>query len=85
VEKRVYKRSGQSIAENVVMLALVALIVVVAIKGIGQIKRARIAAASEGLEESAVKPSTQQPSGANTGRGNSATTPTTPHPNQIGQ
>ena len=74
MEKRIYKRSGQSVVEYVVVLALVAIIAISLINGAGQSSQASLQAATDGLEESRVATSTagvskSKPSGAGlTGR-----------------
>ncbi len=48
------RRSGQSLVEYVVLLALIAVIVFSVVAGIGQRSQGRIAQANEALEEAAV-------------------------------
>ena len=58
MEKRIYKRSGQSLVEYIVVLALVAIIAISLINGVGQSSQANLQAATDGLEESRVATST---------------------------
>ena len=58
MENRVHHRSGQSLVEYVVVLALVAIVVISVAIGIGQRSQARLQAANEALEESRVATST---------------------------
>ena len=48
------RRLGQSLVEYVVLLALVAIIAVTVVAGIGQRSRARVAQANDALDEAAV-------------------------------
>ena len=58
MENRVHYRSGQSLVEYVVVLALVAIVVISVVIGVGQRSQSRLQAANEGLEESRVATST---------------------------
>ena len=55
------RRSGQSLVEYIVLLALVAIIAVTVVTGLGQSSRGRVAQANEGLEEAAVASRTTPP------------------------
>jgi type II secretory pathway pseudopilin PulG len=67
MEKRNYNRSGQSLVEYIVVLALVAIIAVSVIHGVGQRSQSNLQAANDGLEESRVATST---AGSGNGKGN---------------
>jgi competence protein ComGC len=54
VKKRFNSQSAQSIVEYVVVLALIVILVVTVIKGVGKSSQAKIAQANEGFGESAV-------------------------------
>jgi len=54
VKKRFNSRTAQSIVEYVVVLALIVILVVTVIKGVGKSSQAKIAQANEGFGESAV-------------------------------
>ena len=52
--KLIYHHSGQSLVEYVVLLALVTIILLTVVAGIGQRSRTRVAQANDVLEEAAV-------------------------------
>ena len=54
VKKRFNSPAAQSIVEYVVVLALIAILVVTVVKGVGKSSQAKMAQANEGLGESAV-------------------------------
>ena len=54
MNKRFNSPAAQSIVEYVVVLALIAILVVTVVKGVGKSSQAKIAQANEGLGESAV-------------------------------
>ena len=54
MNKSTATRSGQSIVEYVVLLALVTIIIVTVVAGIGRRSQNRVAQANEGLDEAAV-------------------------------
>jgi Flp pilus assembly pilin Flp len=55
--------SGQSIVEYVVLLALVSILIVTVVAGIGQRSRSRVAQANEALDEAAIASSTSSSKG----------------------
>jgi Flp pilus assembly pilin Flp len=55
--------SGQSIVEYVVLLALVSILVVTVVAGIGQRSQSRVAQANEALDEAGVASSTSSSKG----------------------
>jgi len=63
VRKLITSHSGQSIVEYVVLLALVTILVVAVVAGVGRRSQNRVAQANEALEEAAVA------SGTSSGRG----------------
>ncbi len=68
------KRAGQSLVEYVVLLALITIICVTVVAGIGQRSRGRVAQANEALEEAALASKTtpagigRPPSGSPAGK-----------------
>jgi len=71
MEQRPNYLSGQSLVEYVVVLALIAIVVISVIVGVGQHSKASLQAVNEGLEESRVATST-------TGGGRSTTSSVSP-------
>ena len=67
MRRRANNRSGQSLVESVVVLALVGIIVVSLVGGVGQRSQVRIAQANEAFEESTIAAGT--PSIADSGKG----------------
>ena len=52
--KLTYHRSGQSLVEYVVLLALITIILLTVVAGVGQRSRTRVTQANDALEEAAV-------------------------------
>ena len=76
----ILKRSGQSIVEYVVLLALVAIIVTTVVASIGQRSRNRVAQANEAMEEANIASATARPATGKPAVGGIVAKPAGGHP-----